>query len=137
MGGRKSTNSLWACFMCSALNISIKFHSAFLYAIVFGHHVLMCGSTTRGLNFSQFSEYQIFGRKCAEYQILSKTSDLLNILTYTKIDLSLRGEIDSVAEKNWFATFVAKYILVIHFFKKKDFHFESCLRRIIQHKKGG
>ena len=84
MGGRKSTNSLWACLMCSALNISIKFHSAFLYAIVFGHHVLMCGSTTRGLNFSQFSEYQIFGRKCAEYQILSKTSDLLNILTYTK-----------------------------------------------------
>ena len=59
-------------------------NKVFLNTVIFGHHVLMCGSTTRGLNFSQFSEYQIFGRKCAEYQILSKTSDLLNILTYTK-----------------------------------------------------
>ena len=45
------------------------------------------------------------------------------------------GKIDFVAQRNWFATFVAKYIHVIHFFYKGEFHFESWLKRIIQHKK--
>ena len=35
----------------------------------------------------KYSEYQIFGQKCAEYQILSKTPYLLNFPAHTKIYL--------------------------------------------------
>ena len=54
----------------------------------------------------KYSEYQIFGQKCAEYQILGKTSYLLNFPAHTKIYLSsqrkqIQGSLDSCRSYNF------------------------------------
>ena len=53
----------------------------------------------------KYSEYQIFGQKCAEYQILGKTPYILNFPAHTKIYLSsqrkqIQGSLDSSGSYN-------------------------------------
>lgn len=113
----------------------INVPSAFLNTVIFGHHVLMCGSTTRGLNFSPIFWISNIWPKMRRISNIEQNFRSSQYPYVHKNRSIFTGKIDFVAQRNWFATFVAKYIHVIHFFYKGEFHFESWLKRIIQHKK--